>query len=78
MNGAQICGIVVCWAGERANDTFDEDADRLEVAAGAAVSGALLSVGLCAGYAGVVRVSIFLLVSVFVGDLDGGIAGAGL
>ena len=68
----------VFWAGERANDTFDEDADRLEDAAGAAVSGADVSAGLCAGYTGVSWVSVFLLVPVLVGNFDGWVAGVGL
>ena len=78
MNGAQICGFDVFWVGERADDTIDEDADRLEDAAGSAVSGAYVSAVLCAGYAGVVGVSVLLLVPVYVGGSDGWVAGAGL
>ena len=78
MNGAQICGMDVFWVGERADDTIDEDADRLEDAAGAAVSGAYVSAVLCARYAGVVGVSVLLLVPVSVGGFDGGVVGAGL
>ena len=74
----QICGMDVFWVGERADDTFDEDADRLEDAAGSAVSGAYVSAVLCAGYTGISWVSVLLLVPVFVGDSDGGFAGAGL
>ena len=69
---------VVCWAGERIDNTLEQKSDRLEVVAGAALSGALFSADLCAGYTGAVWVSVLLLVSVFVGGADSGVVGAGL